>query len=390
VPAEASPGECSHEVVTMTKLIVVLASVAVLLAPGCGGSPPVPAPVVPPVPAPPSPGAGNFSLTTARAAHTATLLPDGKVLITGGFGGNFQPLASAELYDPSTRKFTPTSNMNTSRAWHTAILLANGKVLITGGVQDSQFSTFLVSAEIYDPSIGTFAATGNMILGGRVRSTLLPDDRVFIAEDGNAAEIYDPASGTFALTGAYTSPNPLLVDTATLLPNGKVLVTGCAAQCSVGATELFDPQTGTFGLTGPRRAWDAISTATLLMNGTVLFVEGNDSALPDDAEIYDPATGVFTHIGFTSGIHEFSAAARLPDGTVLIAGGQLAGGNGNPSAELYVPATSMFNSAGNMITGRHEHTATLLPDGTVLLAGGYSSWPAPTSSAEIYKPKAMH
>jgi hypothetical protein len=128
----------------------------------------------------------------------------------------------------------------------------------------------------------------------------------------------------------------------------------------------------------------------LLINGTVLFVEGNDSALPDDAEVYDPISGVFTHIGFTSDVHEFSAAVRLPDGTVLIAGGQVAGGNGNPSAELYVPATSMFNSAGNMITGRHEHTATLLPDGTVLLAGGYSIWPAPTSSAEIYKPKAMH
>ena len=153
----------------MTKLIVVLASV-VLLALGCGGGgvlPPTPTPVVPPPPGV-TPGA-NFiavgNLTTARANHTATLLPDGKVLITGGFGGNFQALASAELYDPSTHKFTPTGNMNTSRAWHTAILLANGKVLITGGVQDSQFSTFLVSAEIYDPSIGTFAATGNIIMG---------------------------------------------------------------------------------------------------------------------------------------------------------------------------------------------------------------------------------
>ena len=378
----------------MTKFIVVLASVAVLLALGCGGGPLAPAPVVPPVPAPPSTGSGNFiavgPLTTARADHTATLLPDGKVLITGGFGGNFQPLASAELYDPSTDRFTPTSNMNTARAWHTAILLANGKVLITGGVQDSQFSTFLVSAEIYDPSIGTFAATGNMILGGRVRSTLLPDDRVFIAEDGNVAEIYDPASGTFALTSAYTSSSPVLVDTATLLPDGRVLVAGCATQCSGGTTEVYDSQTGMFSATGPRRAWDTVSTATLLMNGTVLFVEGNDGALPDDAEVYDPTSGVFTHIGFTSNVHEFSAAARLPDGTVLIAGGQVAGGNGNPSAELYVPATSMFNSAGNMTTGRHEHTATLLPDGTVLLAGGYSIWPAPTSSAEIYKPKATH
>lgn len=339
----------------------------------------------------PPPPVTGLSMTTARAEHTATLLPNGKVLIAGGATEGFQPLASAELYDPSTGTFSPAGDMTAPRSAHTATLLANGKVLIMGGAQSqsavmSGWAANGVSAELYDPSTGSFTATGSMLSGGHAVSTLLPDGRVLVAKDGNSAEIYDPAAGTFTLTGAYGSAT-VEVDTAVLLPNGTVLVVGCTAGCTVGMTALFDPKTDKFNPTGSRQASSAavVSNGTVLTDDTVLFVEGNDEARPDDVEIYDPTAGAFTHIGHTQYAHEFSTATRLPDGSVLIAGGQLAGGTGNPAVELYAPASRTFTSATNLATGRHNHTATLLPDGTVLIAGGYGVWPGPTSSAEIYK-----
>jgi uncharacterized protein (TIGR03437 family) len=178
------------------------------------------------------------------------------------------------------------------------------------------------------------------------------------------------------------------VGTAALLPDGRVLISGCADGCNTGLTQLYDPSTNTFSGTGPMMggSWYNIKTATLLTNGKVLIAGSDEYDWLADAEVYDPSTGTYTSIGNTAASHEFSTATLLPDGTVAIAGSQLPGGSGDASVELYDVTSGKFSTGGSMLSGRHSHTATLLPDGAILLASGNAGWPVATPTAEIYRP----
>ena len=142
-------------------------------------------------------------MATARYDHTATLLPNGQVLVAGGFGGNY--LASAELYDPATGLWTATGSMAAARFCHTVTLLPNGQVLVAGGFNDA--SGALASAELYDPATGLWTATGSMATkrDGHT-ATLLPNGQVLVAGGYNgvflaSAELYDPATGLWTATG---------------------------------------------------------------------------------------------------------------------------------------------------------------------------------------------
>jgi hypothetical protein len=97
------------------------------------------------------------SLNTARDAHTATLLPNGMVLVAGGID-SLNPLNSAELYDPASGTWTVTGSLNTARDLHTATLLSNGMVLVAGGADSD--SNALDSAELYDPASGDLDCHG--------------------------------------------------------------------------------------------------------------------------------------------------------------------------------------------------------------------------------------
>jgi hypothetical protein len=153
------------------------------------------------------PGRKRFMATGAmavgRGGHTATLLAHGEVLIAGGFSNTNTILASAELYDPSTGTFTATGGMNQPRVLATATLLSNGEVLVAGGVSSSRRGSIfpVATAELYDPSTGSFTPTGSMSIA-RIghTATLLDDGRVLVVEAASA-ELYDPASGSFSRTG---------------------------------------------------------------------------------------------------------------------------------------------------------------------------------------------
>lgn len=306
------------------------------------------------------------SLPTTKSYTTATLLENGKVLITGGYDGMATPMSTdeAELYDPATGVFSRIDAMTSMRDSHAATRLADGRVLITGGWADAPI---VATAELYDPATGRFRATGSMAGNrGFHTSTLLPDGRVLVtggSADAGAiatAELYNPATGTFSTTGSMSVPRA--EHTATLLGSGKVLIVGGGTN----VVELYDPSTGTFSNSGSMAAYRYGESATLLGNGQVL-IEGGGA----DAELYDPATDTFSATGPQIEWRQFHAATLLANGQVLIAGGG--------TAELYDPATSVFSATGAMPGWDYDHTATLLGNGNVLVYGGYSQ-----PMAELY------
>ncbi|MGF6792797.1 Kelch repeat-containing protein [Paraburkholderia sp. 35.1] len=325
------------------------------------------------------------AMNLGRYEHTATLLPNGKVLVVAGY--NKRALTSAELYDPASDTWSQTGNLVVPRDLHTATLLPNGKVLVVGGYNNGGGSS-QSSAELYDPATGTWSQTGSMSQARDSHTaTLLPNGKVLVAGgEGNAgllssAELYDPATGTWSQTGNLVVARQQ--HTATLLPNGKVLVAGGAGSGGrLSSAELYDPATGTWSQTGSMGQVRNIYAATLLPDGKVLAAGGyNGTAALSTAELYDPATGTWSQTGSMSQARYYLTATLVPDGRVLVAGG---GAKGTlASDELYDPATGTWSRTGSLLQPRYKHTATLLPDGRVLAAGGTSS-NGTLSSAELF------
>ena len=319
---------------------------------------------------------GTPLLSTAREFDTATLLPNGKVLIAGGYGIS-GPLNTAELYDPVTNSFSPiASTMSAARAFPTATLLLNGRVLIAGGFNNLSDVSLV---DLYDPTTNTFS-TGPAMITARDTSTatLLPNGKVLIAGGFSkngveaSAELYDPIANSFsAVPGGMTAAR--YQATATLLPNGKVLVTGGSNNNGIlSSTELYDPAANSFTAGPALQETRESATATLLSNGKVLIAGGDgDLGYLAMTDIYDTSTNLIAAGPSMNTAREAITANLLPNGKVLIAGGY--GGGYFATTELYDPATNSFAapaSTASMNSTREFATGTLLRNGEILIAGG--------------------
>jgi hypothetical protein len=334
-----------------------------------------------------------------RSGHTATLLNDGRVLITGGYvdipgatgqGGATFGSTTAELYDPATRTFTSTGSMLEPRAAHQAVLLPNGEVLIVGGNQYQE------RAELYDPITGIFRASDAMRPEKRLilSATLLRTGEVLII-GWYYASLFNPATGQFRDAGAYASP--FYTNEAVTLQDGRVLLAGDTV------SQIYDPSTDTFRR-GPATGYIAeLNTLTVLPDGRVLMAGGMEMGRYAWARLYDPITDSFTATSDMHFARDAHGAAVLPDGRVLIAGGD--GWDcsaSNPygttcffsgslaSVEIFDPVSQRFELGPDMRFARTLPRATRLNSGDVLITGGFSycgigCYLGPLASAELYQ-----
>ena len=365
------------------------------------------------------PAAGQWvtalNMSTQREGHTATRLVDGRILVAGGFDNNIDTLNSVDIYNPSTNTWSPGPPMSVARSFHTATLLADGRVLVAGG--SDQDDNSLTSVEIFNPVTNSWSNAAPL---GTIRdthsATLLNDGRVLVAGGQSVsgipgspvlvtlktAEIYTPGTDSWAPTASMAAFRE--AHTATLLPNGFVLVAGGDnylqgppfTETTLASAELFNPAgPGTWSPTSnnmndPRLA----HTATLLPSGKVLVVAGDNftrTPSPDTitfrplltVDLYDPATNTWSAAAPLATVREDHTATLLADGRVLVAGGEY-NNLAPPITDIalntsitYTPATNSWLDDATLITPRDAPTATLLADNTRVLATGGENFDCP-------------
>jgi hypothetical protein len=345
-------------------------------------------------------------LPRARWATASTLLHDGRVLVVGGTTGltSTDAVATATVFDPATGHWSAVTDMLQPRAYPMAVTLADGSVLVAGGSRNTQP---LDTAERYNPDNGTWVAAGRLNLPRAHETlTLLNDGRVLAAGGGieggpgwastASAEIYDPKNGVWSILPPMSVAR--VHHTATLLPDGEVLIAGGAttyfgeAGSVTASAEIFNPHSNSWRVIAPMSHPRYVGGAALLNDGRVLVAGGWYATTSSDpshqtAEIYDPATDRWTAAAPMANARAEFGLVALPDGRVLAAGGVDPGYKVQASSELYDPTTGLWQLTGSLGVATVWPAMQALPDGRVLVAGGLDSAAAKVNAVcELYAP----
>lgn len=380
---------------------------------------------------------GNFVKTglypADREAKTFTLLPNGKVLLTGAGDWAAKATKTAMLFDPKGNSgagsFELVGSLANAREFNSAALVPGIGVLITGGLNDTDLSG---AGSFFGNEAEFFTANGNNfntlpkkanIPRGCHWSTFIPRNNRVLLVSGwkdnyhvelnqtiESCELWNPANGDFTVTDHLKRPRHCFG--AVKLDDDRVIVIGGdwrdtswpgpwqQSWHALDSAEIYDPVQEKWVheifMSTPRIHHNAI----LLRNSWVLVVGGLDGSenLPnskalDSAELFDPEKNVFVPIkGKMTTSREGPYAAVLPSGKVLIAGGnRTKGANPLQSTELYDPETKTFSPhSATMLMARTAspyNNCVTLRNGNVLFAGGFgwtAAAPDATKVAEVY------
>ncbi|AGC48824.1 kelch domain-containing protein [Myxococcus stipitatus DSM 14675] len=318
---------------------------------------------------------------TPRASHTATLLDDGRVMVVGGLTGFSTRTPKVEIYDPTTNRWRDLSALQTARSDHTATLLPGDQVLVVGGRGPA--GEPLDSAELYNPVTNKWTDAGTLVSGARASHAALElpsTEEVLVAGGGNnptgglkSADIYSCRDGSWRRVAELNVPRNALSLT---LVNGKAVAIGGFNEAgALGSMEAYDPNLSGAGWAmlpaslGVKRNGHV---ATLLGEGRVLVTGSVEGAVSSGVELLDMhGLSSVTAMESMKEARFGHTATELFSGQVLVTGGWKDSKEEAPraSAELYTPGGS-WTLIPPMKTARAFHTATLLDSGLVLIVGG--------------------
>jgi hypothetical protein len=308
------------------------------------------------------------SMLLHRYCHQSQLLSNGRVLAFGGDDGVFSSsnviYRAAELYNPSTGTWSATGQMNKKRTNFASVVLPNGNVLAIGGQVDVAFNS-TASCEIYNVSTGGWSYTDSTHFQYRNhKAMLLKNGKVLVI--GSKCELYDPSTNKWSATGNLSVAGWGFGNSVVMLSNGHVLVT------FEHNAQIYDPTLGTWRtLIATTIGLRQYHSSVLLNDGRVLISGSSDPSVQQSSEIFDPVTETFQTLVSTMELRNNTPAILMDNGNVLAYGvGDFLNPSNTKVIEVYNPASNTWSSNTYTHLGSQEYSILKLGNGKIMIVGG--------------------